>query len=292
MEITVLVNPSAGKQTILKETQEIQRILEEGGAHVRMVEPRTPEEAQELISRKTDRPDLFVCCGGDGTLSTAVNSLLKSNVKVPLGYIPSGSTNDFANTLGISKDPLQAAKMILNGTPRPLDAGSFFQRHFIYVASFGAFTQASYSAPQSMKNSLGHMAYVIEGLKELPQIKAYHMAVETEQDKTEGDYLFGAVSNSTSLAGLFKLDPETVELDDGLFEITLVKNPRNLLEFHRILSSMLSGKFDPEMITFLHAKKAVFHCEEAIPWSLDGEYAPGTRDVEIRVKEKAYALSY
>ncbi len=292
MEIMVLVNPCAGKQTILKETQEIEKIFQESGAHVCMIEPQTLEEAQKLISQREERPDLLVCCGGDGTLSAAVNNLLKTNTKVNLGYIPSGSTNDFANTLGVPKNPLQAAKMILNGAPRPLDVGKFSQRYFIYVASFGAFTQASYSAPQSLKNSLGHMAYVIEGLKELPQIKAYHMAVETERKTVEGDYLFGAVSNSTSLAGLFKLDPEAVELDDGLFEITLVKNPRNLLEFHRIVASMLSGKFDPEMITFLHTKRAVFHCEEAIPWSLDGEYAPGTQDVEIQVERAAYTLCY
>ena len=291
MTVILLINPRAGKQTILQEIDKIEQVFVENGANVIALKTEDQEQARQLVSQK-GVPDLLVCCGGDGTLSGTVNEVLKANAVLPLGYIPSGSTNDFASTLGLSKKFIESAQTIVSNPPRPVDVGRFEHRYFIYVASFGAFTQTSYTAPQSLKNSLGHFAYVIEGIKELPQLKAYRVKVETDQGVQEGEYLFGAVSNSTSLGGMVKIDPKEMALDVGLFELILVKNPQNLLELHKTIASLKTGSFDPEVITFLHTSKAVFHCEEPMPWSLDGEYAPGKEKIEVEVCPQALRLCY
>ncbi len=294
MRIVVVVNPHAGRQNILKEIDGVRKVFEETGAAVETVRTESAEEAAEIIrAAAASQPDALVCCGGDGTLSETVGHLLKAGAQVPLGYIPAGTTNDFASSLGIPKEPVKAAQRIAQGVPCALDMGRFENRTFIYVASFGAFTQSSYSTDQSMKNAFGHLAYVIEGIKELPALKAYHARVETAEGETfEGDYVFGAVSNSTSFGGMVKLDPDKVDLSDGKFELTLVKMPKNLLEFNRIMFSLMSGKFDEELISFCHTGKAVFFCQEPMPWSLDGEYAPGGERVEVEALPQAVKLFY
>lgn len=294
MRIDILVNPHAGKQNILKEIDTVKAVFEESGAEVSVIRTESAEQAGEAIQQAVaGQPDLLICCGGDGTLSETVGQVLDTGKPVPLGYIPAGTTNDFAVSLGIPKDPVKAARHLLLQEPKPLDVGKFGDRKFIYVASFGAFTQSSYQTAQSMKNALGHLAYVIEGLKELPELKEYHVRAETaEGEVCEGDYVFGAVSNSTSFGGIVRLDPEKVDLSDGLLELILVKMPKNLLELNRVALSLMSGKFDEEFITFLHTRKAAFTCEEPMAWSLDGEFAPGGKSVDIEVLPQAIRLYY
>ncbi len=294
MRTVILVNPHAGRQNIVKEIENIEKVFAESGGDVAVVRTKSAEQADSVIRRVVaEKPDRLVCCGGDGTLSETVEQLLESGADVALGYIPAGTTNDFANSLGISKEPVKAALQITEGTPKPLDAGRFGSRHFIYVASFGAFTQSSYSTTQSLKNSLGHLAYVIEGIKELPALKSYRVKAETDEGQVyEGDYVFGALSNSTSFGGIVKLDPEKVDLADGKFELTLVKMPRNLLELNRVIFSLMSGKYDEELITFVHTAGATFTCAEPMPWSLDGEYAQGGVQVRAEALPQAVRMYY
>ena len=292
MNVTIVVNPHAGKQNILREISAVEKVFRDGGCEVATVQTETREQAKRLLEDSAEKPDVLVCCGGDGTLSETVNTLLNAGKTTPLGYIPSGSTNDFATFLGIPKEPVKAAQRIVSGEAKPIDVGRFGYKYFIYVASFGAFTQSSYSTTQSLKNSLGHLAYVIEGIKELPQIKSYHVGLETEHGTVEGDYVFGSVSNSTSFGGIIKMDPKEVAPADGLFEIMLAKMPKNLIELHKILFSLMSGKYDEEVITFLHARQALFTCSEPMPWSLDGEYAAGGERVEIEAVKQAVRLYY
>lgn len=294
MKTVLLVNPHAGKQNILKEIAGVREILETGGGSAAVIETENPQQAARAIEKAVqEKPDALICCGGDGTLSETVEQVLKAGADVALGYIPAGTTNDFAASLGIPKDPLKGARHFLEKEPRPLDVGRFENRHFVYVASFGAFTKSSYNTTQSLKNSLGHLAYVIEGIKELPDLKSYQVRVETQEGGVyEGEYLFGAVSNSTSFGGIIKLDPEKVDLADGKFELTLVKMPKNLLELNKILFSLMSGKYDGELITFVHTKKAAFTCAEPMPWSLDGEYAAGGERVETEVLPQAVRMYY
>lgn len=294
MKFRILINPNAGRQVVLRELHSIYRAFagEENKNEVVMELTVNSAHAAEALDRAIgSRPDTLVCCGGDGTLSATVDRLLKSGEEIKLGYIPAGSTNDFANFLGLPKEPAEAADLIVDGEAKPIDAGRFGERHFIYVASFGAFTQTSYATTQNLKNSLGHLAYIIEGIKELPQLKSYAVRAETvEGGMYEGEYLFGALSNSTSLGGIIKMSAEKVDPADGLFELALVKKPKSLYELNRILLALLGGQVDEELITFVHTAGAAFTCAEPMPWSLDGEYVSGGTDVRAEVLPGALKL--
>jgi len=294
MKTVIVVNPHAGRQNILKEIENVEKVFAESGGDVAVVRTESAEQASLVIQKAvSEQPDRLVCCGGDGTLNETVGRLLEAGTDVALGYIPAGTTNDFASSLGIPKEPVKAARHILESQPKALDVGRFGDRHFIYVASFGAFTQSSYNTTQSLKNSLGHLAYVIEGIKELPALKSYQVRAETDEGEVyEGDYLFGALSNSTSFGGIIKLDPDKVDLADGKLELTLVKMPRNLLELNRIIFSLMSGKYDEELITFVHTGGAAFTCAEPMPWSLDGEYAAGGGQVRAEALPQAIRMYY
>ena len=294
MKFRILVNPNAGRQVVLRELHSIYRAFagEENKNEVVMELTVNSAHAAEALDRAIgSRPDTLVCCGGDGTLSATVDRLLKSGEEIKLGYIPAGSTNDFANVLGLPKEPAEAADLIVDGEAKPIDAGRFGERHFIYVASFGAFTQTSYATTQNLKNSLGHLAYIIEGIKELPQLKSYAVRAETAEGGVyEGEYLFGALSNSTSLGGIIKMSAEKVDPADGLFELALVKKPKSLYELNRILLALMGGQVDEELITFVHTAGAAFTCAEPMPWSLDGEYVSGGTDVRAEVLPGALKL--
>lgn len=292
MKAIILINPSAGRQIILRELNAVYDAFAATGDLPVIELTVSPDHAAAALDRAiAQKPDAIVCCGGDGTLSATVDRLLSAGADQPLGYIPAGTTNDFASFLGLPKEPGQAAERIAQGEALPIDMGRFDDRHFIYVASFGAFTQTSYTTTQSLKNSMGHLAYVLQGIKELPTLKSYAVRVETaEGGLYEGDYLFGSVSNSTSLGGVIKLDAAQVDPDDGKFELSLVKRPKNLHELNRILLALMGGKPDEELITFVHTAGAAFTCAEPMPWSLDGEYARGGTDVRISVLPGALRL--
>lgn len=294
MKIILLVNPNAGRQAILRSLGGVVQVFAERGDVVAVAETQGPEQAARLIKEAVAaRPDLLVCCGGDGTLSDTVNHMLETGAKLPLGYIPTGTTNDFASSLKLFRQPVRAARQIAQGRARPLDIGRFEGRGFIYVASFGAFTQSSYQTTQSLKNSLGHLAYILEGIKELPDLKSYEVRVETAEGAVyEGEYLFGSMSNSTSFGGIVKLDRRKVHFSDGKLELMLVKTPKNLSELNRVLGSLMSGNYDEEMITFVQTERAVFTCAQPMPWSLDGEYAAGNDRVEICAVPQAIDLYY
>lgn len=292
MDVRIFINPNAGRQMIFQELEALYGAFRSAGDRAVLEVTVDAEHSAEALERAVrEKPGAIVCCGGDGTLSAMVNGLLAAGAQIPLGYIPAGTTNDFASFLGLPKEPGKAAELIAWGQPAPMDIGRFDDRYFVYVASFGAFTQTSYSVTQSLKNSLGHLAYVIEGIKELPVLKSYPVRVETvEGGVYEGDYLFGSVSNSTSLGGIIRLDEDQVDPTDGKFELSLVQRPKNLHELNRIVRSLMTGKVDEELITFVHTAGAAFTCAEPMPWSLDGEYARGGESVKIEVMPGALQL--
>ena len=228
------------------------------------------------------RYDRVVCCGGDGTLNETVTGLMDLPDPPPLGYIPAGSTNDFAASLHLPDQPLEAARVITASGGRPLDVGSFNGRPFIYVASFGAFTRASYSAPQNVKNDLGHLAYILEGVKDLSTLRPYRASVATEEECFDGEFLFGAVTNATSVGGLVKLKEDQVCLDDGLFELLLIPNPKSPMDLQGLVRSLLLQDFSAGGVIFRHTSSLTLQTPEDLPWSLDGEFDPGGANVEIR----------
>ena len=234
--------------------------------------------------------DLVVCCGGDGTMNETVTGLLRAGADVPIGYIPAGTTNDFASSLKLSHNPLQAAKDILEGEPVPYDVGKFGDRYFSYVASFGAFTKSSYIVPQNIKNALGHTAYVLGGISELSQIRNEHIRMEIDGDVVEDDYLFGAICNSTSIGGILTLDPKQVDMGDGLFEVMLVRAARNLTELTECITAVQSQKYNCAMITFRAAKEIKIYADPAMPWTLDGEKEDGHAEVLVENLHQAIRL--
>jgi len=245
---------------------------------------------EELAYEFAQHHDMTVCVGGDGTLSSVVSGLLRSGTTVPVGYIPSGTANDVAATLALSKDPSVAAQRIIDGSPIPLDIGSFGGRYFTYIAAFGAFTGIAYSTPQSAKRSLGHLAYVLSGFASMSTITAQRTIVELDGNVIEGDFIFGGVTNSTSVAGLVKLDPTYVDLADGLFEVILVRQPLSLTEFLGILTSIANRSYQGDNVQLLHARNVKFTFDDDVAWTIDGEDGGSHREIEITNNHEAIRI--
>lgn len=218
----------------------------------------------------------MVCAGGDGTFNEVVSGVYAAGSDTPIGYIPAGSTNDFASSMHLSRNLLQAARDIVEGEPRTLDLGSFNGRCFSYVASFGAFTRASYATSQSVKNALGHLAYVLGGIKELPSIRSRHVRFLLDHETVlEDDYIFGAISNSTSVAGILTLSPEIVDMNDGVFELLLVRKPQSLMELSDCVLALTTQDYHTPMLTFTSASHLEIDAPADMDWTLDGEQAKG-----------------
>lgn len=250
-------------------------------------------DARRVTEQLAVHHDLVICCGGDGTLNEVIDGLLLTKKKIPLGYIPAGSTNDFAQSLRLEAKPAAALRGILDGCDDAMDVGLFNEnRHFSYIASFGMFTAASYNASQATKNALGHFAYLLEGSKELFSVHSHQIIAQTADKRYEGDYLFGAVCNSTSVAGMVKLNAGIVDMSDGFFEVILVRRPANAAELARILNSINTAEFDPELFDFFKASEVTFTMKKPLPWSLDGEYAEGAETVTVKNIPQAILLRH
>ena len=222
--------------------------------------------------------DLVVCSGGDGTLDEVVTGMAKREKQVPIGYIPAGTTNDFARSLHISKNMLEAADTAVNGTPLACDIGVFNSDFFVYIAAFGLFTDVSYETKQSVKNVMGHLSYVLEGAKSIFNIPSYRIKVIHDGEEIEEDFMFGMVTNSRSVGGFQGIVGKDVVFDDGEFEVTLIKTPRNPLEVNEIIAALLIRQIDSKHIFSFRTGKIKFESLEEIPWTLDGEFG-GEHDV-------------
>ena len=289
-KLLFVMNPCAGMRKANKLLPDILGLFNRYGydVHVHITESRG--DGENVVARRAGEMDLVVCCGGDGTFNETVSGILKSGAQTPVGYIPAGSTNDFAVSLGLKSSPMDAAKAIMEGTETAYDVGCFGGRYFTYVASFGIFTKASYSTPQSMKNTLGHAAYLLEGIQELSQLKKLPVKMELDGEVLEGEYLFGAISNSTSLGGVFSLDPKQVDMADGLFEILLVRMPKDLMELSECITAIQKQTYNCKMATFRTAKKVTVYAEPTMDWTLDGEREPGHEQVEVENLHHAIRL--
>lgn len=278
----IIMNPCSGKKRANRFLTEIIEMFTEAGYMTTVMTTTARGDGTSYAAGYAEDFDIITCIGGDGTFNEVVAGLLENEKKVPLGYIPAGSTNDFAVSLGLSADILTAARDIIEGRIMSLDIGSFNGRKFSYVASFGAFTQTSYSTPQNVKNMLGHLAYILEGVTSLTSIKPQHLKIEVDGMIYEDDYIFGAVSNSTSLAGILTISQKYVDMADGLFELLLVKMPKNLIELTEIIYVLTAQKYDSDKLTFINAKEFKVWANEDMAWSLDGEYQEGCNEITIK----------
>ena len=279
----LIINPNAGTRQARRFLPEMISVFNRAGYLCSVFITEKRGDAVEFARDHAGEANVVVACGGDGTLNEVITGLQLGGHQTPLGYIPCGSTNDFASSLELSTAPLIACETIVSGTSRPLDVGLFApDRYFSYTASFGAFTSVSWSTSQNVKNVLGHAAYILEGIRSLTDIRPIHMKITADGREMEDDYIFGAVCNSTSLGGVLKLEDSDVHMSDGLFEALLIPFPPDLLILNRILNALRTHCYDDPALYFLRASSFVFEGAPEITWTLDGEAAAGSSRVEIR----------
>lgn len=280
-KLLLIMNPCAGQRRANRHLADIIALFNRKGYLVTAAMTAARGDGIRLVRELGAGMDLIVCIGGDGTFNETITGLLSAGLDIPLGYIPAGSTNDFANSLKLPTDIRKAAEAIAEGEPVAYDVGRFAHRNFSYVASFGLFTKTSYSTPQPLKNALGHIAYLLAGISELGQVPSYHVKFETDNGTVEGDYLFGAISNSTSVGGILTLDPNVVDMADGKFELLLARKPKNAAELAECLHCLTVQKYNCAMITFLTCSKLHITADPAMVWTLDGEREDGHASIEV-----------
>ena len=285
-----ILNPNSGKGLIKNHLLEITDILVKAGYEVNVHPTQERGDAAKVMSERGRNYELVVCSGGDGTLDEIVTGMIHSGFKTTIGYIPAGSTNDFAKTLKIPSSMKKAAELIAKGNVFKCDVGRFNDDVFIYVAAFGIFTEVSYETPQEMKNMLGHVAYILEGVKQLPKIKSYvakvaYVSENGSEETISGEFIFGMVTNSKSIGGFKSIAGNVlkgqIDLDDGLFEVTLVKLPKNPIEINSILAALAIADIDTEYMYSFKSGKMTFEFEEETAWTLDGEYGGAHSRVEL-----------
>lgn len=285
-----IYNPNAGTGTLKPKISDVLDIFTKAGYEVTVYPTQKYHDGVEKMENCPEGYDLIVCSGGDGTLDEVMTGMRKRAYKAPLGYIPAGTTNDFATSLGIPKDILMAADTAVNGVPFPCDVGTFNDDYFIYIAAFGLFTDVSYETKQSMKNILGHLAYVLEGAKRIFNIPSYKIRVIHDGEEIEDEFIYGMVTNSRSVGGFTGIIGPDVVFDDGEFEVTLIKTPQNPLELNDLLGAIMLRQINPERMYSFKSGCIRFESVEAIPWTLDGEYGGAHEKVTVLNKRQALPI--
>lgn len=282
-----IYNPRAGKEALKPKLSDVIDIFVKAGYEVTVHPTQGHRDAYEkVVTYDSTNYDLIVCSGGDGTIDEVVNGMMKRDEKDPIGYIPTGTINDFANSLFIPKKILEAADVAVNGKAFKCDVGRMNEGIFVYVAAFGLFTDVAYGTNQNTKNILGHMAYILEGVKSLLKIPTYKMKVTYDGNVIEDEFVIGMVTNSRSVGGMRNMIGNRVVFDDGMFEVTLIKMPKNPLELSDILASFLIEQIDAKHVYTFSASKITFECEDEIPWTLDGEFGGNHKEVVVENLQK------
>ena len=289
-KLLLIINPVAGRNQAQADLFKMVRVFAEHDCEVTVYPTRGPQDCTRKVLADAGRFDLVVCCGGDGTLNEMVSGMMQREEPVPMGYIPLGSTNDFAASLHLPSHVEEAALRCVEGTAFHMDVGSLNDRYFNYIAAFGAFTEASYATPQQIKNALGHLAYILEGIKSLGRLQPIHVRITADGEAFEEDYLFGAVTNTVSLGGVLRLDPSRVLLDDGMYELLLVKNPQNPAEAQAMLSALMLQNYDGPLVRMLRASDILFESNHEISWTIDGEFGGSFSTTHILNNKNAVTL--
>lgn len=295
-KLLFVVNPKAGRTVIKSDLINIIEIFSSGGYEVEVYPTtRDEKETEKYIFEHAEDFDLVVAAGGDGTMDTAVSGVMmlqrKLKRRIHMGYIPCGSTNDYARSLGIALNPLQAAKDIVTGEICHVDIGRLEDTFFIYVAAFGAFTDVTYSTPQNMKNTLGYAAYMLEASKTLFNLKRYYLEVSFDGEIVKGDFAYGQITNSLSIGGFKNIASQDMAFSDGLFESVLIKMPENPIELQRIASCLLASDLSDDMIVYRKSQRVVVKCEEEVPWTVDGEYGGSYKVTRVSNIRRALSIT-
>lgn len=286
----LVFNPKAGRGDFAANLCAVVDLYTKHGYEVTVHPTQGPHDAFELIQSRARWFDCIVCSGGDGMANEAIDALMRCKKRPKLGYIPAGTTNDFASSLGLPRDILDAARVVVEGVPRAIDIGKFGDEYFSYVAAFGMFTDIPYSTDQNAKNMLGHLAYLLEGIRQLGNIRTLHCTAEVDGEALSGEYMLGVITNSTSVAGL-KMSPEiSAVMDDGLFEVIFVEKPKTFLQLQGIIASLLRGEAIGDCLRVMRASSVSVHSDEEISWTLDGEYGGQGTDAVIENCHRAIEI--
>lgn len=286
--VLFVFNPHSGKAQIKNSLLEIVDAMVKADCEVTIYPTQGQGDAVRMVEEAAEDYDVIVCSGGDGTLDEAVTGMMRRKKQLPLGYIPAGSTNDFATSLGIPREMVQAAETAVNGKGFRCDIGAFNEDYFVYVAAFGLFTEVSYETSQEWKNVLGHAAYILEGAKRLHDIPSFLMQVEYNNKRVQDEFIFGMISNSTSVGGFKGMTGKDVLLDDGVFEVTLIKKPRNPIELNEIIASLINLVDDTDMVYSFKTSEVKFQARNPVAWTLDGEF--GGEHTGVVVKNLCKAI--
>lgn len=289
-KVLFVVNPKSGKGLIRNHLLDIVDVFVKADMDVTIYVTQKRQDACEIVKARACEFDLVACSGGDGTLDEVVTGMIESGSRRPIGYIPAGSTNDFANSLKLPKQMKDAAQGIVSSQPYMCDVGAFNGDYFVYIAAFGLFTDVSYQTNQDVKNVLGHLAYVLEGARRIFNVKSYQMELEIEDKYVRGDFIYGMITNSESVGGFRNITGKNVRLDDGLFEVTLIRTPRNPMELQEILSSIVRREMDSKYILTYKAGHVIVTADSEIPWTLDGEFGGEHSRVEIVCRRQTVGI--
>lgn len=278
----LIINPFAGRMRSRKGLFDIIDLFSKSGYEVTVHVTTKKGDAVEFLEKCSCDYSLVMCCGGDGTLNEVVTGMMRLPSVMPIGYIPSGTANDLATSLGLSRNIRKSTQTVLNGRLSGHDIGKFNQdSYFTYIASFGAFTKVSYATKQPFKNAMGYLAYLFEGIRNVGEIRPYKVAVKSDELETDGEFLFGAVMNTTSAGGIFKLDKKLVDFGDGKFEVLLIRNPHNAAELSDVVKSLAKRQFDNKYVTLFKTSRIFFDSEKPLSWTVDGEFGGNNTRVEI-----------
>lgn len=283
-------NPHSGRGQIRSKLFDIIQTFSDAGYELTVYPTKAEKDATYQIRHLPDDYDLVVCSGGDGTMDEVVQGMMQREKKIPVGYIPSGTVNDFARSLKIPRNMKEAARIAVEGKDFPCDIGTFNEEHFVYIAAFGIFTDVAYSTRQDMKNVLGHMAYLLEGVKRLTNIPSYHMRLVSEELEAEGDFIFGMVTNSRSVGGFKNIIGRKVQFDDGVFEVTFIRMPRNGAELQEILTAIVLKEIDSKYMYSFRTARLQIEAGTAVPWTLDGEFGGECASVIIQNHQKSITI--
>ncbi len=283
-KLLLIVNPRAGMGKIKNSLLKVIEILSGAGYDITVKPTEKPLDATNFAKNLDSSYSTVVCCGGDGTLNETITGLLENKNEYKLGYIPCGTLNEWSSGLHIPRNIVKAAEVIANGEPVTIDVGRFNDRYFAYTASFGAFTESSYSASQDVKNLLGQTAYLFEGIKSLGNIKPIPLEIAANGKTYRGKYIFGAITNSISVGGVVKFNETKIKMNDGLFEVLLIKNPTNLIEFQKIVDSILRKDLENnKYMEFLKVSSLKIKSSKPLDWTLDGEHAVSLEETKIEI---------
>lgn len=285
-----ILNPRSGKGQIKEHLADILDIMVKAGYEVCVHITQAQGDAITKTIEQAKSFDRIVCSGGDGTLDEVVTGMMKSEKKIPIGYIPAGSTNDFGSSLGIDKDMMKAARISVSDNLFPCDIGQFNSDSFVYVAAFGIFTEVSYATPQDLKNTLGHAAYIIEGAKQLRDIPSFRMQVEYDGNVLYDEFIYGMITNSKSVGGFKGIIRGDIGLNDGVFEVTLIRMPRNPIELNDILAFMTGMVQESEYVYSFQTSQIMFTSGKEVPWTLDGEYGGSHKEITVKDMPKALEI--